>query len=88
MEIKKLHDMVAVQASSGEVVKALESAKKKLKIMKTIKQEMILQVSAFSWDREKASRNLKLSLVEISARRLAAFLQNTPKRFQFFTYSF
>ena len=46
MEIKKLHDMVPVQASSGEVVKALESAKKKLKILKTIKQEMILEVTA------------------------------------------
>ena len=40
----KMHEMVAVLAASGNVAQALESAKKKLKIMKTIKQEMILEV--------------------------------------------
>eukprot|EP00092_Neocalanus_flemingeri_P001695 GFUD01001809.1.p1 GENE.GFUD01001809.1~~GFUD01001809.1.p1 ORF type:complete len:328 (+),score=123.53 GFUD01001809.1:77-985(+) len=46
LEIKKLHDLIVVQASSGGVAQALESAKKKLKIMKTIKKEMILEIPA------------------------------------------
>ena len=47
VEIQKLHEMVPVQAGSGNMVQALESAKKKLKIMKTIKQEMLIQVKHF-----------------------------------------
>ena len=45
LEIQKLHDNVPVQVSSGYITQAMESAKKKLKIMKTIKQEMILEVT-------------------------------------------
>ena len=45
LEIQNLHDNVPVQVSFGYITQAMESAKKKLKIMKTIKQEMILEVT-------------------------------------------
>ena len=48
-EITKLHDLVLVYASAGDVVQALEAAKKKLKVMKTIKKEMILKVTSKYW---------------------------------------
>ena len=44
LEMQQMHEMVAVLAASGNVAQTLESAKKKLKIMKTIKQEMMLEV--------------------------------------------
>ena len=44
VEMQQMHQMVAVLAGSGNVAQALESAKKKLQIMKTIKQEMLLEV--------------------------------------------
>ena len=44
LEMQQMHEMVAVLAASGNVAQALESAKKKLKIMKKIKNEMLLAV--------------------------------------------
>ena len=45
MEIQELHDMIPVQASTGNVAQAMESANKILKIMKSIKTEMIAEVN-------------------------------------------
>ena len=45
-KISYLHHAVVVNANSGSIHQALEAAKEKLKTMKTIKKEMILQLPA------------------------------------------
>jgi len=43
-EIQNLHDLIPVQSSTGNVAQALESANKKLKVLKSIRKEMLIEI--------------------------------------------
>jgi len=61
LEIQRLHDAIPVQASTGRLADALDSANKKLKLMKTLKKELVVEIPGSLMEIVELATHLKKS---------------------------
>jgi len=61
LEIQRLHDAIPSQASTGWLADALDSANKKLKLMKTLKKELVVEIPGSLMEIVELATHLKKS---------------------------